>query len=325
MSSPAENPENRIDNWVAQILSGDARAISRAVTLIENHGSGAEELLKALFPHTGRAFRIGVTGSPGTGKSTLVDRLAAHFRAEGKTVGIIAVDPSSPFTGGAILGDRIRMLRHAQDEGTFIRSMAARGFLGGLAQATGDVSLLLDAAGKDVILIETVGVGQGEIEVVRVADCTLVVLTPGMGDDVQNLKAGLMEIGDIFVINKSDREGAGQFEQQLLAVLSLVSERDRRKPAVVRTVATQDQGTGELVREIAQFRKFLEDDPERSTHQRDYWREWLLRLLQTRLAERTLNEGLSEVEFDRLAAEVAARKIDPYSAVRQILASVRVS
>jgi LAO/AO transport system kinase len=310
---------DNLESWVAQILAGDARALSRAVTLIENRGSGAEELMKALFPRTGRAFRIGITGSPGTGKSTLVDRLAAHYRADGKTVGIIAVDPSSPFTGGAILGDRIRMLRHAQDEGTFIRSMATRGYLGGLAQATGDVALLLDAAGKDVILIETVGVGQGEIEVVRLADCTLVVLTPGMGDDVQNLKAGLMEIGDIFVINKSDRDGAGQFEQQLLAVLSLVVDRTSWKPPVVRTVATQDQGTSDLIRQIANFRACIEDDPARGPRRQNYWREWLLRLLQTRLAERALGKSFGQAEFDRLAADVAARKIDPYSAVNEIL------
>ncbi|MGA9882567.1 MAG: methylmalonyl Co-A mutase-associated GTPase MeaB [Candidatus Acidiferrales bacterium] len=314
-----------LDNWVAQILAGDARALSRAVTLIENRASGSEELLKLLFPHTGRAFRIGVTGSPGTGKSTLVDRLAAHYRAAGKTIGIIAVDPSSPFTGGAILGDRIRMLRHAQDEGTFIRSMATRGFLGGLAQATGDVCLLLDAAGKDVILIETVGVGQGEIEVVRLADCSLVVLTPGMGDDVQNLKAGLMEIGDIFVINKSDREGADQFEQQLLAIVSLVSDHDHRPPPVARTVATQDQGTDELVRQIAQFRQHRESDPACRSRQQSYWREWLLRLLQARFAERALAKGLGEAEFDRLASDVAARKIDPYSAVNEILSRAGLS
>jgi GTPase len=311
-------PDN-LDSWVAQVLAGDPRALSRAVTLTENRAPGAEELLRQLFPHTGRAFRVGIAGSPGTGKSTLVDRLAAHFRADGKTVGIIAVDPSSPFTGGAILGDRIRMLRHAGDEGTFIRSMATRGFLGGLAQATGDVALLLDAAGKDVILIETVGVGQGEIEVVRVADCTLVVLTPGMGDDVQNLKAGLMEIGDIFVVNKSDREGAGRFEEQLLAVLSLVSDRASWKPPVVRTIATQDQGIDELTSQIAAFRAHLGSDPACRSRQKNYWREWLLRLLQTRLAERALRKGVTEAEFDRLVSDVAARKIDPYSAVNEIL------
>lgn len=309
---------DNLDAWAAQIIAGDARAISRAATLIENRADGAEALLKLLFPHTGRAFRIGVTGSPGTGKSTLVDRLAAHYRAQGKTVGIIAVDPSSPFTGGAILGDRIRMLRHAEDEGTFIRSMATRGYLGGLAQATGDVSLLLDAAGKDVILIETVGVGQGEIEVVRIADCTVVVLTPGMGDDVQNLKAGLMEIADIFVVNKSDREGAEALERQLLAILGLVADRDW-KPPVVRTVATQDQGTDKLIHRIDEFRAHLERDPDRSSEQQDYWREWVVRLLQSRLAERALQKGITPTEFDRLAADVAARKIDPYSAVNEIL------
>ncbi|MGH9716368.1 MAG: methylmalonyl Co-A mutase-associated GTPase MeaB [Candidatus Acidiferrales bacterium] len=322
MSAPIDNLANRFDTWVAQILASDPRAISRAVTLIENRDPGADELLKALFPHTGRAFRIGITGSPGTGKSTLVDRLAAHYRQAGKTVGIIAVDPSSSFTGGAILGDRIRMLRHAQDEGTFIRSMATRGYLGGLAQATGDVSLLLDAAGKDVILIETVGVGQGEIEIVRVADCTLLILTPGMGDDVQSLKAGLMEIGDIFVINKSDREGVDQFEQQLLAILGLVSEHEGWKPTVARTIATQDHGTDDLIAQIERFREHFESDRESCSRERDYWREWLLRLLQTRLAESALGKSLTEAEFDRLASDVAARKIDPYSAVNEILSRV---
>jgi GTPase len=309
-----------LESWVAKILAGDARAISRGVTVIENRGNGAEELLQALFPHTGRAFRIGVTGSPGTGKSTLVDRLAARFRADGKTVGIIAVDPSSPFTGGAILGDRIRMLRHSEDAGTFIRSMATRGYLGGLAQTTGDVSLLLDAAGKEVILIETVGVGQGEIEVVRVADCTLVVLTPGMGDDVQSLKAGLMEIGDVFVINKSDREGADRLEEQLLAILGLVPERDGWKPSVVRTVATQDQGVGDLIGQIGLFREHLEKAQDRPARERSYWKEWLLRLLQSRLMERAVARGVDEAEFDRLVSEVASRTKDPYSAVNEILA-----
>src|ERR1700683_3575724 len=231
-----------VDNWAEQVRAGDVRAISRAVSAIENREREAEEILRQLFPYTGHAYRVGITGAPGTGKSTLVDRLASHYRAQGQTVGIIAVDPSSPFTGGAILGDRVRMQGHAGDEGIFIRSMASRGYLGGLAQSTGDAALLLDAAGKDMILVETVGVGQGEIEIVRLADCTIVVLVPGMGDDVQSLKAGLMGIADIFVINKSDHEGSGRFEEQLGAILQMVPDRNGWRPPVVRTVATDDQG-----------------------------------------------------------------------------------
>jgi LAO/AO transport system kinase len=308
-----------VENWAVQIGAGDVRAISRAVSAIENRSPEAEEILRQLFPHTGRAFRIGITGAPGTGKSTLVDRLAGHYRAEKKTVGIIAVDPSSPFTGGAILGDRIRMQGHAGDDGIFIRSMATRGFLGGLAQATGDTALLLDAAGKQMILVETVGVGQGEIEIVRLADCTLVVLMPGMGDDVQNLKAGLMEIGDIFVLNKSDRDGTDRFEQQLLAMLQMVPERDGWRPSVVRTVATENKGVTELAREIERFREHFAGVHDRHARELVYWKEWLVRLLQTRLLERVVGGHMSESQFESLAAEVAARKKDPYTAVKEIL------
>jgi LAO/AO transport system kinase len=309
-----------IENWAEQIRAGDVRAISRAVTAIENRAREAEQILRELFPSTGHAYRVGITGAPGTGKSTLVDRLAAQYRGESRTVGIIAVDPSSPFTGGAILGDRIRMQGHATDSGIFIRSMATRGYLGGLAQATGDVSLLLDAAGKQMILIETVGVGQGEIEIVRLADCTIVVLMPGMGDDVQSLKAGLMEIGDIFVLNKADREGADRFEQQLRAILQLVPDRDGWKPPVVRTIATENKGVGNLAREISNFRQHFETTHPRPARELAYWKEWLLRLLQARLMERAVGNHLSEAEFEKVAATVAAREKDPYAAVNEILA-----
>jgi LAO/AO transport system kinase len=309
-----------VENWAEQVRAGDVRAISRAVSAIENREPEAEEILRQLFPHTGRAYRIGITGAPGTGKSTLVDRLAARYRSEDKTVGIIAVDPSSPFTGGSILGDRVRMQGHATDTGVFIRSMATRGFLGGLSQATRDTTLVLDAAGKEIVLVETVGVGQGEIEIVRLADCTLVVLMPGMGDDVQSLKAGLMEIGDIFVLNKSDREGADRFEQQLRAILQLVPERDGWKPPVVRTVATEGKGTEELERQIALFRQHFEKALERKSREMAHWKEWILQLLETRLMERVSKSYLSEKELDRIAAQVAERQIDPYGAVNEILA-----
>ena len=312
-----------LENWAAQIRRGDVRALSRAVSAIESHAAEAELLLKELFPYTGKAWRIGITGAPGTGKSTLVDKLAAHYRAGKKSVGIIAVDPSSPFTGGAILGDRIRMQGHAADEGIFIRSMATRGHLGGLAQAAGDTTLLLDAAGKDVVLVETVGVGQGEIEIVRLADCTLVVLVPGMGDDVQSLKAGLMEIADIFVINKSDREGAGRFQERLRAVLQLVPDRDGWKPPIVRTVATEGQGVAELAGQIAAFREHLALAKDRPKRELAYWKDWLLRLLERRLVERALGNGITESQFDAIAAQVAARKKDPYAAVSEILSGSR--
>lgn len=314
-----------IEAWSSQILSGDVLAIARAVSAIENRAPEAELLLRSLFPHTGRAYRVGITGAPGTGKSTLVDRLATHYRAERQSVGIIAVDPSSPFTGGAILGDRIRMQGHAGDDGVFIRSMATRGYLGGLAQAAGDAALLLDAAGKQFIVIETVGVGQGEIEIVRLADCTVVVLVPGMGDDIQNLKAGLMEIGDIFVLNKSDRDGADRFEQQLTAILQLVPERDGWKPPVVRTVATENQGTADFAREIARFRAHFSQLVDREAREIAHWKEWLLRLLQARLMERVVGAHLSAADFDVIAREVAARRKDPYAAVAAILAEAGLS
>lgn len=308
-----------ISQWVEQVRAGDVRAVSRAMTEIENRTGEAENLMRQLFPHTGNSYCIGITGAPGTGKSTLVDRMAAFYRAQNETVGVIAVDPSSPFTGGAILGDRIRMQGHASDSGVFIRSMATRGSLGGLSQATSDAALLLDAAGKRYVLVETVGVGQGEVEIVRLADCTLVVLVPGMGDDVQNLKAGLMEIADVFVLNKADREGADRFEQQLRAILQLVPERNGWKPPIVLTVATENKGIDELSRQIERFRAHFHGKTERRAKEIALWRERLLNLLRERLVRRVVDNLATDGTLESLAAEVAERKRDPYSAVNEML------
>jgi LAO/AO transport system kinase len=310
-----------IENWAERVCAGDVLAISRAITAIENHQPEAEELLRQLFPRTGKAYLTGVTGAPGTGKSTLVDRLAAYYRRQHEQVGVIAVDPTSPYSGGAILGDRIRMQGHAGDTGMFIRSMATRGFLGGLARATAEVALLLDAAGKQQVLIETVGVGQDEVDIVRLADCVIVILVPGMGDDIQNMKAGLMEIGDIFVLNKSDREGADRLEQQLHAMLSLVMPRDGWHPPVVRTVASENKGIDALAVTIAKFRKHFETSGERQRKHVEHWKARLIELLESRLLQRALGGAGGQARLMELAAEVAERKKDPFSAVSEILAS----
>jgi LAO/AO transport system kinase len=309
-----------VEKWAEQVRQGDVRSVSRAITAIENHEPEAEELLRLLFPATGGAYLTGVTGAPGTGKSTLVDRLSAHYRKRNEQVGVIAVDPTSPFTGGAILGDRIRMQGHAGDSGVFIRSMATRGFLGGLARATAEVALLMDAAGKRQILIETVGVGQDEVDIVRLADCVLVLMVPGMGDDIQNMKAGLMEIGDIFVLNKADREGADRLEEQLLAMLTLVMPRDGWQPLVVRTVASESKGIAELAAEIARFRNHFESSHERNRKRAAHWKLRLTEMLGSRLLERALRGAGGEARLEELAREVAERKTDPFAAVNEILA-----
>ena len=308
-----------VGEWAGRVLDGEVRAISRAITAIENHSAEAESLLKQLFPHTGKAYLTGVTGAPGTGKSTLVDRLAAVYRKRQEPVGVVAVDPTSPYSGGAILGDRIRMQGHAGDNGIFIRSMATRGFLGGLARSTAEVALLLDAAGKRQVLIETVGVGQDEIDIVRLADCVLVVLVPGLGDDIQNMKAGLMEIGDIFVLNKADREGADRLEEQLHAMLSLVMPRDGWHPPVVRTVATENRGIAELAETVERFRKHFESSGEREKKQIEHWQGRLVEMLESRLMEKVLGGKDGEARLRELAREVAERRKDPFTAVGEML------
>jgi LAO/AO transport system kinase len=310
-----------IQSWVERIRAGEVRAMARAISAIEDGQPESLALLKALFPFSGRARVIGLTGAPGAGKSTLVDQLAREYRKQERTIGIIAVDPTSPYTGGAILGDRIRMQAHHADPGIYIRSMATRGNLGGLARATTDATTVLDASGKDLVLVETVGVGQDEIDVVRLADVTVVILVPGMGDDVQTIKAGIMEIADIFVINKSDREGADRVEREIRSMQSLAIRTDKWTPTIVKTVATEGKGVTELAAAIAHYEKFLEQQDLLLKKKISNWRERLIEMLRQALLERLLSERLPEGEIERLAADVAEHRRDPYSLVEEIVGS----
>jgi len=276
-------------------------------------------LLKVLFPYTGHARIIGLTGAPGAGKSTLVDQLAKQCRKENQTVGIIAVDPTSPYTGGAILGDRIRMQDHYSDAGIFIRSMATRGSLGGLARATADVATVIDASGRDRILIETVGVGQDEVDIVRLADITVVILVPGMGDDVQTIKAGIMEIADIFVINKSDREGADRVEREIRAMQSLETRKDGWTPPIVKTVASEGAGTVELAAAIGDYEAYLKNENLLMQKNVENWRERLIEMLRDAMLERARAQ-IDGPSLDRYAVEIAGHKRDPYSLVEEIVA-----
>src|SRR5437868_2776563 len=305
-------------DWVERVRAGDVRAVARAISTIENGGESSINLLKALFPFSGKARVVGITGAPGAGKSTLVDQLARTYRKEEKTVAIVAVDPTSPYTGGAILGDRIRMQAHHADTGMYIRSMATRGSLGGLARATSDVATALDASGKGIILIETVGVGQDEVDIVRLADVTIVMLVPGMGDDVQSIKAGIMEIADIFVINKSDREGADRVEKEIRAMQSLALRHDSWTPTIVRTVASEGTGVPELAAAIDQYEKYLDTSGMRMQKKITNWRERLVEMLRESLLRRAMQEHLSPQKLDEYATQVAHHRLDPYKLVKEI-------
>jgi len=320
-----------ITEWVEKLRAGNPRALARAITAVEDRSPEARTLLRALFPYSGRARIVGLTGAPGSGKSTLADQLAREYRRRKQSVGIIAVDPTSPFTGGAILGDRIRMQRHHGDPGIYIRSMATRGSLGGLAAATADVASLLDASGRDVVLIETVGVGQDEIEIVRLADVTLVILVPGMGDDIQSIKAGIMEIADIFVINKSDRGGADRVELEIRAMQSTAPaaavgadgvRQESWTPPIVKTVASEGQGISELADSIDRYEAFLASSSLGRQRRVENWRLRLVEMLRVELMQRVRRDYLTDAAGREMAARIAAHECDPYTMLEEILGSL---
>jgi LAO/AO transport system kinase len=302
-----------------RVVARDPVAVARAISRVEDDAAASSDLMKQIFPRTGHALIVGITGAPGAGKSSLVDKLAAFYRTRGDRVGIIAVDPSSPFSGGAILGDRIRMQSLALDKDVFIRSMATRGNLGGLARATVEAVAILDAAGYAKIIVETVGVGQDEIEIAKTADVCVVVLVPGMGDDVQTMKAGIMEIADVLVINKADRDGVLRTEKELQALLSLATRDDEWQAPIVKTVAIENKGIEELAGAIESTREFQQKAPS-STERRKAVARWrILELLRERLVTLALgSDGVSD-QLDQLAGEVAAKQRDPYSAVDELI------
>jgi LAO/AO transport system kinase len=315
---------------VERLQAGDVRALGRAVSIVESQtdARAATELLSVCFPLTGRALRIGITGAPGAGKSTLVDRLARSYREVGRTVGVIAVDPTSPFSGGAILGDRIRFQGFAQDAGFYARSMATRGALGGLARATADVAAVVEASGKEIILIETVGVGQDEVDIARLADVTLVVLVPGMGDDIQGLKAGILEIADIFVINKSDREGAQRLEAELQAsmalghVLNHPGHEGGWQPKIVKTIASTGAGISELTIAVAEFQEWLASNGRLELRRAAHWQERLMNMVRDELLKNIRNAALDDLGLRELATRIAARAANPYLVVPELVAGI---
>jgi len=302
---------------VAEALSGSQRALARLITLVENEMPGSREALQRIYFRTGRAYAVGITGPPGSGKSTLTDKITTELRQKKYSVGIIAVDPTSPFTGGALLGDRLRMQDLASDEGVFVRSMATRGTLGGLSKATADTIKIMDACGKDFILIETVGVGQDEVDIIRIADSTLLISVPGLGDEIQALKAGIMEIGDILVVNKADREGADRLVTELSLTLEL-SPPGPWKPPIIKTVAITGEGIAELISKVLEHRKFLETGNGLAKKRKVRVREEIIRLIEQEISQTVHQMFRYDPAFDEVVTQVVAREKDPYSYVQSV-------
>jgi len=306
----------------SKVLQGDPRAIARLITLAEDNDPIANNAMKKLHPHTGKAHVIGITGVMGSGKSTLISELTRIFRNQGKTVGILAIDPTSPFSGGALLGDRIRMMELAMDEGVFIRSLGTRGMLGGLASAVYDVVEIFDASGKDIIFVETVGVGQAEVDVIKIADTTLVIIVPGLGDSIQTLKAGIMEIADIYVVNKADREGVDQTVAEVQSLVDITCSDKERKTPILQTVAKEKKGVVELVDEINKHKNLIELTNELKDQRHKRYEAELIEIIRKRLMNFIFDESTFKEKVEPLINQISNKKIDPYSAAEEILSKI---
>jgi len=311
-----------MSNLASKVLKGDPRSIARLITLAENNSSGLADEMRVIHKHSGKAYVVGVTGVMGSGKSTLICELARAYRKQGKTVGVVAIDPTSPFSGGALLGDRIRMTDLTMDDGVFIRSMGTRGMLGGLASAVYDVVEILDASGKDVVIVETVGVGQAEVDVVKIADTTLVVLVPGLGDSIQTIKAGIMEIADIFVVNKADRPGVEQVTAELESLIDISCIGKDRKIPVVKTTAKENKGVTELIDEIEKHREYLKKTKVFEVQRRKRYEAELIEIIRKRLMNFIFDESTFKEKVELLIDQISRKELDPYTAADEILGKI---